>query len=462
MTDEGTAAASRGQTTKRGQIRHGRLKHSHPVAAAARLVAVALAVVLVSTGGVAAYAFHDVTSSQKPTVHLAQLPGRTATPLPSAPAGQTVGEVNMLVIGTDTRSGQGVYAGADGLQASSGAGNNDVNILLHISADHKDVSVISFPRDLEIPIPACPDASGGYSPATDQDMLNTALSRGGNDQLGLQCAVLTVEKLTGLDIPYAASVTFEGTAAISTAVGGVPVCLATPVVDNNVTPALNLTKGEHTLVGPEALAFLRSRHGVGDGSDLGRISNQQVFMASLARQLTKAGTLTNPFTLFNIAKAVTANSTYSDTITPSFLLGVFQAVRTTGLSNIVFLQYPTGADPANPNRVVPSIAAAQQVNQALLADQPISLSGTTGEGATVDPGSGASTGTSTGTGTGTSAGTGASTSTGTGTGTSTGTATGTATATGTPTTSTGGTSTVTLPPSVTGQTAAEKTCSRKL
>ncbi len=229
-----------------------------------------------------------------------------------------------------------------------------------------------------------------------------------------------------------------------------------------MTPALNLTKGEHTLVGPEALAFLRSRHGVGDGSDLGRISNQQVFMASLARQLTKAGTLTNPFTLFNIAKAVTANSTYSDTITPSFLLGVFQAVRTTGLSNIVFLQYPTGADPANPNRVVPSIAAAQQVNQALLADQPISLSGTTGEGATVDPGSGASTGTSTGTGTGTSAGTGASTSTGTGTGTSTGTATGTATATGTPTTSTGGTSTVTLPPSVTGQTAAEKTCSRKL
>ncbi|AMM22068.1 hypothetical protein AX769_20345 [Frondihabitans sp. PAMC 28766] len=440
MAASGTTSSAAGRTAA-GQIRHGRLGRSHPVGALGKLVGVVVAVVLISTTGVAAYALHDVVTSTKPPVHLAQLPGHTATPLPSAPAGESVGEVNMLVIGSDTRSGQAGYGDAADQAASQGAGNNDVNILLHISADHKSASVVSFPRDLEIPIPACPTAGGGYSYASSQDMLNTALSRGGDEAHGLQCAVLTIEKLTGLNIPYAASVTFAGTAAISTAVGGVNVCLATPIVDDNVTPALNLSAGEHTLVGGQALAFLRSRHGVGDGSDLGRISNQQVFMSSLARQLTSSGTLSNPFTLYKIAKAVTENTTYSDTVTPSFLLGVFQAVRTVGLSNMVFLQYPVGEDPTNINRVIPSEYAAQQVNQALVADQPLVLTGTTGDGASVQPSSSASPSTSA------SASASPSTS---------------SAPTSTPTTSAGSTSTVTLPPSVTGQTAAQKTCSKKI
>ncbi|MCU1528831.1 MAG: hypothetical protein JWP75_2594, partial [Frondihabitans sp.] len=313
-----------------------------------------------------------------------------------------------------------------------GAGNNDVNILIHIAADHKSISVISFPRDLEIPIPACPTASGGTSYASSKAMLNTALSRGGDDAHGLSCAVLTIESLTGLNIPYAASVTFEGTSAISTAVGGVHVCLATAIVDDNVIPALNLAAGEQTLVGPTALSFLRSRHGVGDGSDLGRISNQQVFMSSLARQLVSGGTLANPFKLYAIAKAATENMRLSDTLNVSTLLGIFEAVRTVGLSNMVFAQYPVGEDPDNPNRVVPSVYAATQLNQALIADQPLQLTGTTGDGATSESTSPPATTTPT-----------------------------TPATTGTPSTPAGST-TATLPPSVTGQTAAQTTCSKKL
>lgn len=452
MTEDGTAqgsAAAAGATRRSstGQVRHGRLKHSHPVGAVLKLVGVAVVVALVSSGGVAAYALHDVVETAKPTVHLAQLPGHTSTPLPSAPAGQTVGEVNMLVIGTDTRSGQGVYADQNDT-ASEGAGNNDVNILLHISADHKSVSVISFPRDLEIPIPACPTASGGYSYASDKAMLNTALSRGGDEAHGLSCAVLTIEKLTGVNIPYAASVTFEGTSAISTAVGGVKVCLATPIVDDNVIPALNLRAGEQNLVGPTALSFLRSRHGVGDGSDLGRISNQQVFMSSLARQLTSSGTLGNPFTLYGIAKAIAANTTRSDTVTPSFLLGLFQAVKTVGLSNMVFLQYPVGEDPDDVNRVIPSSYAAEQLNNALVSDQPLVLTGTTGDGATSSSTSASSPSSGSGSGSGASSG-------------AAGTPATSTPASSTPATSAGSTSTVTLPPTVTGQTAAQQTCSQK-
>lgn len=433
------------------QIQHGRLRQSHPVISAFRLVGIALAVAVASSACVAAYAAHDVVATAAPPVHIPQLPGRTAEPLPEAPAGQTVGEVNMLLVGTDTRTKQGsAYSDSANQSASSGSGNNDVNILLHISKNHDSISVVSFPRDLEIPIPSCPTASGGSSYSSSKAMLNTALSRGGDDRNGLSCAVLTVEQLTGLDIPYAASVTFKGTSAISSAIGGIPVCLATPIVDDNVDPALNLKAGERTLVGREALSFLRSRKGVGDGSDLGRISNQQVFMSSLARELTSSATLTNPFKLYSIASAASKNMLLSDTLNAKTLLGIIQAVQKVGLDNMVFIQYPVGQDPDDINRVIPNAYAAEQLNAALQSDQPVRLSGTTGDAAEVDTSPSA-------------------TATATSAPTAPGAATGTPAASGNATpapskTSTPGSSAapaVTLPPSVSGQTAAQKTCSKK-
>src|SRR6185437_10643347 len=136
---------------------------------------------------------------------------------------------------------------------------------------------------------------------------NTTLSTG-----GLSCVVLTAEALTGLTIPYAAEISFDGVSAMSDAVGGVTVCLATPLTDPYV--GLNLPAGQQTLVGAQALAFVRSRHGVGDGSDLGRISNQQLFLSALLRTVTSAGVLTNPLTLYTLAKAATSNATLSDTL----------------------------------------------------------------------------------------------------------------------------------------------------
>lgn len=435
------------------QIQHGRLRQSHPVASAFRLLGVVVAVAVVSSACVAAYAAHDVVTTAAPPVHIPQLPGRTAEPLPEAPAGQAVGEVNMLLVGTDTRSKQGAeYSDQANQSASTGSGNNDVNILLHISKNHDSISVVSFPRDLEIPIPSCPTASGGSSYSSSKAMLNTALGRGGDDRNGLACAVLTVEQLTGLDIPYAASVTFDGTSAISSAIGGVTVCLATPIVDYNVTPPLDLKAGERTLVGPEALSFLRSRHGVGDGSDLGRISNQQVFMSSLARELTSSTTLTNPFKLYSIASAAAKNMLLSDTLNVKTLLGIVQAVQKVGLDNMVFVQYPVGQDPDDINRVVPNVYAAEQLNTALQSDQPLRLSGTTGDAAEVDT-SATATPRPTGTPSPTA-------SPGATPGATSGTSPGTS-ATKAPNSGSSAAPAVTLPPSVSGQTAAQKTCSKK-
>ncbi|KFF58900.1 LytR family transcriptional regulator [Cryobacterium sp. MLB-32] len=360
-------------------IRHGRLARHGPFAAVASSLLIALGVVLVSGGTLAAVAAWDIASSVKPGVHLqhvAQGAGQADTSASDLSA--IVGGVNLLLTGTDTRTGQGAaFASSADLAASSGTGNNDVTMLLHISQNHQSVSVISFPRDLMIAVPACPQPGGGTAAASSRVILNSTLARG-----GLACVVLTIEKLTGLHIPFAAQISFEGVAAMSDAVGGVTVCVASPIDDVYTNPPLHLAAGQHDIVGDEALSFLRSRHGVGDGSDLGRISNQQVFMAALARKVESGGVLANPITLFSLAKAATTNMVLSDTLTnPTTLAQIGLALKDTGLVNMTFLQYPTVADPRDANRVVPQAAGAEILNAALVGDKALHLSGAPGRAA---------------------------------------------------------------------------------
>ncbi|QNE47128.1 LytR family transcriptional regulator [Glaciihabitans sp. INWT7] len=352
-------------------IRHGRLHRSHPIASIAKVLAAMVAVVAVSGTAVGAFAVYGTVSNIKPGIHLTHAVG--AKPAPEAPSvGPIDGEVNMLLAGTDTRTGQAGYQTKAQLAGSSGIGNNDVTMLLHVSADHTSATVVSFPRDM-VNIPMCGRST---SPA----MFNSTLSR------GLSCTVQTVEKMTGLSIPYAGVITFDGVTGMSNAVGGVTVCLATPVKDPYTDPQLNLPAGQQSLVGAEALSFLRSRHGVGDGSDLGRISNQQVFLSALTRKITSDGVLSNPVTLYKLANAALSNVQLSDTLTnPTTLMSIALALKGIDLSNIVFVQYPTGADPANPNRVVPLVTPAAALATALQSDQPITLTGKLGRAAIADP-----------------------------------------------------------------------------
>jgi LCP family protein required for cell wall assembly len=362
-------------------VRHGRLSRSHPVASLAKILAAFVAVVLISGVSIAAIATWDVARTIKPGVHLAQLPGQK-TPGPIPQIGAIKGGVNLLLVGTDTRTGQGgAFQSEDELDGSSGAGNNDVTILMHIAQDHKSATVVSFPRDLMIPIPSCPDPDGGSYSSMSYAMLNTSLTYG-----GLPCPVLTIEKLTGLQIPFAAEISFDGVAAMSNAVGGVTVCLATPVKDPYTNPQLDLPAGQQDLVGDVALSFLRSRHGVGDGSDLGRISNQQVFLSALVRKIKNGGVLGNPLALYPLAKAAVSNMQLSDTLeNPSTMVQIALALKDVNLDNVVFLQYPVVTDPDDVNRVVPDDSSAEILMDALQADQQVQLTGTTGRASEVDP-----------------------------------------------------------------------------
>ncbi len=306
--------------------RHGRLKKPGPWGALGRIIAVALAVLLVSGGGIAAFAVAHIIGGIKPPIAIG-----TKVPVPPT-IGAYPGGFNILIVGSDTRVGQGGIGGT-----TDTAILNDVTMLLHVSGDHTNATAVSFPRDMVVPIAACKVGGGISAP------MNTALFYGGSTDkapgAGLPCAVKTVEQFTGLPIQFAGLITFTGVVEVTNAVGGVPVCVQGNINDREV--GLHLTSGTHVLKGYQALQFLRSRHGVGDGSDLGRISSQQVYLSSLVRTLKSSNTLSNIPELYKIAEAATRNMELSQGFnSPDTLFAIAQALKNIPLSSVIFAQYP--------------------------------------------------------------------------------------------------------------------------
>ncbi|TXN29506.1 LCP family protein [Lacisediminihabitans profunda] len=354
-----------------GIARHGRLKKSHATVAVLKFLAAALAVVLVSGACVAGIALSQI----KGNIKTVTLVGETDGPPPAL--GAFDGGFNLLLVGSDTRKGQGAYAGKDDGVL------NDVTMLLHVSQDQTNAVAVSIPRDMVVPIPACPreDGKGNYGAMSAQPINNT-LAYG-----GLPCTVVTVKALTGLDIPFAALITFQGVIDMSTAVGGVPVCINGPLRDKYSGIDLPAA-GTYTLSGFQALAFLRSRHGVGDGSDLGRISSQQVFLSSLVRTVKSDSTLTDFTKLFGLATAASKNMTLSKNLSNlNTMVSIALVLKKIPLNRISFVQYPgtTGVGGVYAGKVAPIVSAANALFAKIKADEPFSLDSGTGRGSIPDP-----------------------------------------------------------------------------
>ena len=285
------------------------------------------------------------------------------------------GPINLLLIGSDTREGQGSTS-----YGPVGAELADVIILLHINEARTNAVAMSFPRDLMIAVPECPNPEGGVPyPAKEFAQINATMNYGGP-----ACTLLAVQSLTGIEIPYLAMIDFKGVIAMSEAVGGVDVCVAEPISDDYTQ--LYLDAGEHTLIGEEALAFLRTRHGVGDGSDLSRISNQQVFLTSLVRKLKDEGALTNPFTMFRLGTAALNNMTLSRSLTDlGVIYGMAREVNDVDLDKITFLKLPVyDLEGDFAGRVGVSTERATLLFDKLANDEPLVLAGANlGPGAVV-------------------------------------------------------------------------------
>lgn len=336
--------------------RHAVRRRRSPWGAGFKFVAVATAVLMASTASIAAIGVWSLGR----TVADNAVDISNGGSAPSIAAMD--GSFDVLLVGADNAPNQRGFGGA------RDATLNDVNILVHIAADHRSGVVLSLPRDLVIPHPQCEDpvTHQTYSAMSAQP-LNTAYSRG-----GLGCVVGTVENLTGIKIPYAALFSFAGTVKMADAVGGVPICVTKAIDDPD--SGLKLPAGRSVISGRTALAYLRSRHGVGDGSDLSRIGSQQAYMSSLLRTMMSRDTFTDPGKLYGLAQATAQNVRLSQSLASvDTIVTMALALKSMNLSHLVFVQYPTGADPENPNKVVPSTGLADLLIRRMRADLPVAL-----------------------------------------------------------------------------------------
>ncbi|MEU7402620.1 LCP family protein [Streptomyces sp. NPDC044948] len=267
--------------------------------------------------------------------------------------------INILLIGTDKRTGDGNAGYGD----TGSAGHADTTILLHVAKDRSNATALSIPRDLIVDIPDCPttqeDGSTKVIPGSTGVRFNQSL---GQSDRTPSCTMRTVTELTGVTPDNFMVADFNAVKTLTSAVGGVEVCLAKDIDDPD--SHLNLSAGKHTVEGEEALAFVRTRHSVGFGGDLSRIEIQQQFLSALMRKLKSNDTLTSPSKMLKLAEAGT------EALTVDSKLDDIGKLKDLGLElgklntkNLTFTTVPVVDNPAEetPVTVVLKEGPAQQV-----------------------------------------------------------------------------------------------------
>ncbi|WP_369249206.1 LCP family protein [Streptomyces sp. R41] len=279
------------------------------------------------------------------------------------------GSANILVLGSDTRSGSNKKLGGG---TDDGSARSDTAMIVHVYKGHKKASVVSIPRDTLVERPSCTDTKGVTHDAASDVMFNSAYSTG-----GAACAVKTVESMSGIRMDHYIEVDFSGFEKLIDDLGGVTVTTTKDIKDSD--SHLNLTAGTHTLNGKQALGLVRTRHGVGDGSDLGRIQLQQAFIKALVNQVKHIGVLSNPKKLYDLADTATkAVTTDSDIGSVTDLASFANGLKGISSSNMNMVTMPVQYDAANANRVLVSKAKAELVWKALKDDRPIPKAATEG------------------------------------------------------------------------------------
>ncbi|WP_258395043.1 MULTISPECIES: LCP family protein [unclassified Streptomyces] len=281
------------------------------------------------------------------------------SPSPSASASQEPvekGVLNILVLGSDSRSGKEnkKLGGGD-----SGGARSDTAMVLHLNADRSEATVVSIPRDTLVERPSCPTESGGTTAVAYNVMFNSAYSLGGP-----VCAVKTVETMTGVRMDHYLEVDFAGFAKLVDALGGVDITTDEDIDDD--LSQLHLKAGPHHLDGRTALAFARTRHGVGDGSDLGRIKLQQQLVKALADGVSASGLLTSPARLYQVADAATgALTTDTGLDSLSRLTGLARSLQDLSADSVKTVMMPVVQAPSDHNRVVADEPEAKDLWESL-------------------------------------------------------------------------------------------------
>jgi LCP family protein required for cell wall assembly len=281
------------------------------------------------------------------------------------------GPLNILVIGTDTRQGEGNTGYGD----TGSVGHADTTLVFHVSKDRSNATVLSLPRDLIVDIPDCEtaqeDGSRKVISGTEGVRFNQSL---GQDGRGPGCTMRTAEEVTGIDLHHVMVANFNAVKELSTAVGGVEVCLNHPVKDPK--SQLDLPEGRSVVEGEQALAFVRTRKSIGFSSDLDRIKLQQQFLGSMVRKMKSSDTLTDPDKLYDLAKAATKALTVNKQIgTIDKLIDLAKDLRRVDTDNITFLTTPVVDNPENTNTLLLHPTKAKPIFRMIEQDKSLTETG---------------------------------------------------------------------------------------
>ncbi len=286
-------------------------------------------------------------------------------------AGQT--PLNILLIGSDARDSEANQKLGGAKETFGAPPLADVQMLLHLSADRSNLSVVSMPRDTMLKMPKCTAPDGEVFPASTGDVqTNQSLGRGGPG-----CTVATWYELTGIRIDHFMMIDFAGVVSMADAIGGVPVCVSDNIysrgADGRGGSGLKLEKGTTYVKGEQALQWLRTRYGFEDGSDLARAKAQHQYMNSMVRELRKGTKLTDPGKLMNLAEAATNALTVDKGLdTVKKLYDLAEELKKVPTKRITMSTMPnvygTGV---NAGRVYPKAGDAEQLFRMVREDMPL-------------------------------------------------------------------------------------------
>ncbi|MEV6992683.1 LCP family protein [Streptomyces sp. NPDC093228] len=295
------------------------------------VVGLAMGFVLLLGIGTAAYAYWKLTSGIKSDELSANGKDGAGHETPDA-FGRS--PINILVIGSDARA-TASDCKLGGACGTAGGARADVEMVVHISADRSNATVMSIPRDLRSSWNGCHAAHHPSMGPQSNQMINSALEGGPG------CSVVAVHELTGIPIDHFMMVDFSGVVTMSRAVGGVPICVDHDIYDPY--SHLKLKEGPHVLEGQAALEFVRTRHGFGDSSDSrGRTAAQHIFLSSLLNQLKTKGTLSSPTRMWAIANAATQSLTVDSSLnSPTKLVGLAGDLNKVPANRVTFATMQT-------------------------------------------------------------------------------------------------------------------------
>jgi LCP family protein required for cell wall assembly len=278
------------------------------------------------------------------------------------------GAQNILLLGSQTRKGQGKGFGNN---PSLNTSNSDNLLLVHLDPTHTHALIVSIPRDTIVYEPGCkarPSIGVGIWGPYQAAIIDGAMNIGGPS-----CAVKTVRDLTGAKLDHFVMFDFNSFRAMVDALGGVEVCVP-PGGYRDRWSRLHLSGGKHLLTYNQALAYVRTRHGVsaeGDvGGDLPRIELQQAFISSVIQKVNSQGILSNSLQLLKIADTATKALTVDQGLeSVSKLLGLAKSLVHLSAKDVTLVTMPTVPDPAEPGRLLPEQPQADVIFQMLSGGQ---------------------------------------------------------------------------------------------